>query len=71
MFGTGQRMHGEVRDLLVDHPGGTGRAGGHSRRSGMCRSLSQRFKMGWGTLVDFRDGSGTLGEVRDGSGNPR
>ena len=49
----------EVWDGSGDTPGGLGRVGGISVRTGTGR----------GTLSEVRDGSGYLGEVRDWSGS--
>ena len=49
----GRGNYGEVRDGSGYPPGGLGRVGGPSRRSGTGR----------GTLGDVRDGRGTIGEV--------
>ena len=48
----------EFQDGSVDHSGGLRLVGGHSRRSGICRSLHQRSTTSRGTLLEVRDGSG-------------
>ena len=54
----------------MDPPGGPGRVGVPSERSGMSQGTVPEVRDGSGTLSEVQDGSGTLSQVQDGLEDP-